>query len=184
MSSVRQPGTNNLSTATGAGPQTSNQPIGYFDAAGNPVLAKERSTVGSASATGSMGGRTTWASGSDGFDGDKMSEDNTDALSQGGLSDDANASLVGFGEGANSVIDAPAGRLSGQGLQSKFIRGDEKDTMDTTTTRPSIPPALDSAQGVPAPRHAGLSSRETTERIVQERYASTDGDVPMDGNDT
>ena len=51
-----------------------------------------------------------------------VSEDNTDAMSQGGLSD-TNASLVGFGEGANSVIDGPisnapvglAGRIGAAG---------------------------------------------------------------------
>ncbi len=51
---------------------------GYFDAQGNPVY---KSTVGSASATGSVGGRTTtWASGSvpgqtEGDDEDQMSMD-------------------------------------------------------------------------------------------------------------
>lgn len=86
---------------------------------------KERSTVGSASATGSVGGRTTWASGSDVYDptsssaagevdlGDKMSEDQEmetegDTVSStGGFSDEGNASLVGFGEGASSTISGP-----------------------------------------------------------------------------
>ena len=121
----------------GAGPTTNATPTGpgYFDPA-NPTF-KERSTVGSASATGSVGGRTTWASGSDSGvgaptdpDHDKMSEttpdpdelgsarmmdtashsnlgvdDDVDAMetaSTGGFSDDANASLVGFGEGART----------------------------------------------------------------------------------
>ncbi|OKL63052.1 hypothetical protein UA08_02026 [Talaromyces atroroseus] len=81
---------------------------GYFDS--YPQMLKERSTVGSASATGSIGGRTTWASGSDAFfDPDKMSEDhdNDGASSVGGMSDEGNASLVGFGEGANSTISGP-----------------------------------------------------------------------------
>lgn len=78
---------------------------GYFD---NYPHMKERSTVGSASATGSVGGRTTWASGSDAFDPDKMSEDPDDGVSSvGGLSDEGNASLVGFGEGASSTISGP-----------------------------------------------------------------------------
>lgn len=69
---------------------------------------RERSTVGSASATGSVGGRTTWASGSDVYDAntDKMSEDTTDqdveTSSMGGFSDEGQASLVGFGEGART----------------------------------------------------------------------------------
>ena len=115
---------------------------GYFDPS-NPTF-KERSTVGSASATGSVGGRTTWASGSDSglgapTDPDKMSEttqdpdelsarmdaasnpnmDDMETSSNGGFSDDANASLVGFGEGArtparHSGIGSPAMPLQGQ----------------------------------------------------------------------
>ena len=87
---------------------TATPPPGYFDAANPPI--KERSTVGSASATGSVGGRTTWASSSD-----KMSEDHDDGISStGALSDEANASLVGIDEGASSTISGPVsstGRL-------------------------------------------------------------------------
>lgn len=74
---------------------------GYFDS--HPGL-KEKSTVGSASATGSVGGRTTWASGSDAFDADKMSECQDDgASSTSNISDEGDASLVGFGEGASTL---------------------------------------------------------------------------------
>ncbi|KAF7623284.1 hypothetical protein F9C07_12076 [Aspergillus flavus] len=74
---------------------------GYFDTSST---LKERSTVGSASATGSVGARTTWASGSDAFDADKMSEEPDDGTSSvGNLSDEGNASLVGFGEGASTI---------------------------------------------------------------------------------
>lgn len=131
------------------------QPSGYFDHAGNPVLAKERSTVGSASATGSAGGRTTWASGSDMMlDGDKMSEDDG-VSSVGGFSDEGNASLVGFGEAANSVRGSAAygpasvstgGQSPMQGLQQ--VRSTEgvadrtpgRSPMDTTdsTTAASV----------------------------------------------
>ncbi|KAL8836756.1 MAG: hypothetical protein Q9170_002785 [Blastenia crenularia] len=79
---------------------------GYFDNAGTSH-GKERSTVGSASATGSVGGRTTWASSSDVHDADKMSEDPEDTSSTAGLSDEGNASLVGFGEGASSTVSGP-----------------------------------------------------------------------------
>ncbi|EXJ94668.1 hypothetical protein A1O1_03065 [Capronia coronata CBS 617.96] len=69
---------------------------------------RERSTVGSASATGSVGGRTTWASGSIDYDADKMSEDQDDEVSStGGFSDEDKASLVGFGEGAGSTVSGP-----------------------------------------------------------------------------
>lgn len=79
-----------------------NPPPGYFDANNQPQIFRERSTVGSASATGSVGGRTTWASGSDVYDADRMSEDQeNETSSMGGFSDEA-ASLVGFGEGART----------------------------------------------------------------------------------
>ncbi|KAI9799155.1 MAG: hypothetical protein M1833_004195 [Piccolia ochrophora] len=82
------------------------QPPGYFEST-NPQM-KERSTVGSASATGSVGGRTTWADGSESNDVDKMSEDPDDGVSStGGFSDEGNASLVGFGEGASSTVSGP-----------------------------------------------------------------------------
>ena len=101
---------------------------GYFDQTGTPIVGKERSTVGSASATGSMGGRTTWASGSgsDVYDGDKMSvgtgpepeglaegEEDDDTSSAGGMSEGENGSLVGFGEGASSTISGPVSTLPG-----------------------------------------------------------------------
>lgn len=90
---------------------------GYFDSHGG---FKERSTVGSASATGSVGGHThtTWASSSDAFEADKMSEgpdpdDGVSSVSVGNISDEGNASLVGFGEGANSTISGPTSRPAG-----------------------------------------------------------------------
>ncbi|KAH9828440.1 hypothetical protein Tdes44962_MAKER09299, partial [Teratosphaeria destructans] len=60
----------NLTPGPAAPPQP---PHSYFDATGNPAIVRERSTVGSASATGSVGARTTWAGSQDG-DVDKMSE--------------------------------------------------------------------------------------------------------------
>ena len=83
-----------------AGAAASNAPPGYFDSNNQPQMFRERSTVGSASATGSVGGRTTWASGSDVYEADRMSEDN-ETSSMGGFSDEA-VSLVGFGEGART----------------------------------------------------------------------------------
>lgn len=92
----------------GLGPgSAANPPPGYFDSNNQPQMFRERSTVGSASATGSVGGRTTWASGSEAFEPDRMSEgQNEDTSSVGGFSDEA--SLVGFGEGART----PARQLS------------------------------------------------------------------------
>lgn len=80
----------------------------YGSAIDNVPQIRERSTVGSASATGSVGGRTTWASGSIDYDADKMSEDQDDGVSStGGFSDEDKASLVGFGEGAGSTVSGP-----------------------------------------------------------------------------
>jgi hypothetical protein len=116
--------------------------------------AKERSTVGSASATGSAGGRTTWASGSDvAFDGDKMSEDGVSSVA--GMSDEA--SLVGFGEAANNPRTAvPLGAGAGatpSPMQSidrvRNIDGVtyDRDIVDTAATGRPAPPAAQPDQG-------------------------------------
>ena len=105
-------------------------PVGYFDHTGTPHLFREKSTVGSASATGSVGGRTTWASGSE-VEGDRYSERlstpgaehdhvegdpsevDMDTSSVGGFSTNTEGaeadSLVAFGEGART----PARRSPG-----------------------------------------------------------------------
>jgi hypothetical protein len=82
---------------------------------------RERSTVGSASATGSVGGKTTWASESIN-DPDKMSEDQEDGNSSvGGYGDEDNASLVGFGEGANSTVSGPVSTANARMLAARQI---------------------------------------------------------------
>lgn len=114
MATARQGGApSHLAPGTAA-----SQPPGYFDNV--PMQPKERSTVGSASATGSVGGRTTWASGSDVYEADKMSEDPDDGVSSSaGLSDEGNASLVGFGEGASSTISGPISSIGGRALAGR-----------------------------------------------------------------
>ncbi|KAI0544147.1 hypothetical protein F4679DRAFT_577046 [Xylaria curta] len=109
----------------------------YFDANGQPTAVTKMSTVGTASATGSVGARTTTESGEryeadltevdeDGMSTDTnyrpMDVDSTSGAidpvdedlanrSVGGfedrMSDDGTASLVGFGEGANSTVSGP-----------------------------------------------------------------------------
>ncbi|KAJ5910208.1 hypothetical protein N7504_004851 [Penicillium tannophilum] len=113
----RLAGLERVATARAGGQSPSNAAFplshtpGYFDGL---AALKERSTVGSASATGSIGGHTTWASGSEAFDADKMSEGPDDSVSSvGNISDEGNASLVGFGEGANSTISGPTSRPAG-----------------------------------------------------------------------
>ncbi len=113
VATVRPPG----HSQTGLGVGSTNPPPGYFD---NMAQIKERSTVGSASATGSVGGRTTWASGSVDNDIDKMSEDQDDGgSSQGGLSDEGNASLVGFGEGAGSTVSGPISTATARAMAAR-----------------------------------------------------------------
>lgn len=121
-----QPG--HLTPGTGYPPQ---QP-GYFDNAQPQV--KERSTVGSASATGSVGGRTTW--GSDMYEVDKMSEDQDDGVSSiGGFSDEGNASLVGFGETANSTVSGPVSTAAGKAAAGR--QGVPSPTASKASTVPS-----------------------------------------------
>jgi len=100
VSTVRP--TQNENLMPGAGPQ------GHY---GQAPYAKEISTVGTASATGSVGGKTTWASESMDYENaDKMSEDQDEGdgvSSTGGFSDEDKASLVGFGEGAGSTVSGP-----------------------------------------------------------------------------
>jgi hypothetical protein len=110
VTTVRQ-GTHQSHLVPGTGHTA--QQLGYFD--NTLAQVKERSTVGSASATGSIGGRTTWASESDAFDPDKMSEDHDDGVSStDGFSDEGNASLVGFGETASSTISGPVSTAAGK----------------------------------------------------------------------
>lgn len=136
-------GRNPYGLAPGA---ASNPPPGYFDANNQPQIFRERSTVGSASATGSVGGRTTWASGSDVYDPDRMSEDQdeerADTASIGGFSDEA-VSLVGFGEGArtparqHSQIGSPA--ISKASAVPSHLREQQSASPMTGISGPSSP---------------------------------------------
>lgn len=135
VSTVRQSGQGHL--APGAG--SANPPPGYFDNAAPHI--KERSTVGSASATGSVGGRTTWASASVGDDTDKMSEDQDDgASSTGDLSDEGNASLVGFGEGAGSTVSGPISTATARAMAARQNSMGSPSMSKATTTATPQPP--------------------------------------------
>ncbi len=75
----------------------------------------------------------TWASESDLNDGiDRMSEsaDQDDGVSSAGLSDEGNASLVGFGETASSTVSGPVS-TGGRGTSSAMKR-QMMNTMQTT----------------------------------------------------
>ncbi len=116
-------------------------PAGYFD---NTPQVKERSTVGSASATDSIAGRRTWASGSMDYDADKMSEsqDQDDGVSSvGGMSDEDKASLVGFGEGAGSTVSGPVSTSSARAMAARAFA--------SPSTPRTGPPASISGQSTP-----------------------------------
>lgn len=168
------------SVAGGMPPQSA-----YFDAQGQPQIGRERSTVGSASATGSVGGRTTWA-GSEVGDMDKMSESQDmemDNSSVGGLSEEGAPSLVGFGEGARTPArhTTSAGGLVGSpgskggtptGRDARMIDGMtyDRDVVDTTT----FPGG--------APGDASGTATEQAERIFRENMdnRSADGSAKDD----
>src|SRR5277367_5860014 len=134
VSTVRQSG----SGALAPGAVSANPPSGYFD---NAPTVKERSTVGSASATGSVGGRTTWASASVGDDTDKMSEDQDDGTSStGDLSDEGNASLVGFGEGAGSTVSGPISTATARAMAARQNSMGSPSMSKATTTATPQPP--------------------------------------------
>ena len=152
-------------------PGNVSQPPGYFD--GSNAQMRERSTVGSASATGSVGGRTTWASSSDVNDIDKMSEDqdetNDGTSSMGGFSDEGNASLVGFGEGAASVADGPMSAVSGRsrpgGVASSAARTNMIASYIHQQSR--APPGMVSASGTAPQAHDAKMRDSTTPDVGQ-----------------
>lgn len=127
VATARAGGATNTSQPTTM-PPTSHNP-GYFDTG---TGMKERSTVGSASATGSVGARTTWASGSDALDVDKMSEDPDDGTSSVGNISEGDTSLVGFGEGASTV----SGPISHPGL-NRTTSGGRPNSLGSPTNRSS-----------------------------------------------
>jgi hypothetical protein len=157
-------------------PTQQQQQPGYFDNV-QPQFC-ERSTVGSASATGSVGGRTTWASSSDVYDADKMSEDDG-VSSVGGLSDEGNASLVGFGEGASSTTSGPISGLSGSSARPAGGRqsGVNSPVMGKAS---AIPPYMHQSTGstgsannsMPASTSLSSSPTSASEHYSQQRRDS------------
>ncbi|KAL4906947.1 hypothetical protein BDW74DRAFT_150055 [Aspergillus multicolor] len=149
----RLAGLERVATARAGGAHSTTGPSfpytpGYFDTG---VGLKERSTVGSASATGSVDARTTWASGSDAFDADKMSEADDGVSSVGNMSDEGDASLVGFGEGASTMsgpISHPGiGRTSSSGRPTSSVGSPRQNRANPVT---SYSPHMGSATPEPA----------------------------------
>lgn len=166
------PSTGNLTPGAIAPSQPTHS---YFDASGNPAMGRERSTVGSASATGSTGAPTTWA-GSEAGDADKMSENqdvDMDTSSVGGMSDEGTPSLVGFGEGARtparqSVISSPGVGGKGTTPTAKAMNGltYERNVMDTSLL-------ADSQRRGVTTSAAGVAEAE---RIVRQNMDTTSAD--------
>ena len=185
-------GPGQASTPTQQNQQSQAPPAqGYFDATGNPAIGRERSTVGSASATGSVGARTTWA-GSEAGELDKMSESqdmDMDTSSVGAMSEQDTGSLVGFGEGARtparqSVISSPGGGgMKGSvgttptGRDAKMIDGMTYDrgVVDTTSGGGG-----GGAGGEPL-RRTGTGGAEEAERIMRENMDTTSADRMREG---
>jgi hypothetical protein len=166
------PSTGNLTPGAAAHPQPTQS---YFDATGNPAIGRERSTVGSASATGSVGARTTWA-GSEAGDADKMSESqdmDMDTSSVGGMSEEGAASLVAFGEGARtparqSTVGSPT-TAQGKGMATPTSR--DARMIDGMTYDRNV---VDTTSDVR--RSAGGAGTEEAERIVRENMNTTSAD--------
>lgn len=162
--------------AAAAGGQAPQNPtVSYFDSTGNPTINRERSTVGSASATGSVGARTTWAGSEAGGDFDKMSESqdmDMDTSSVGGMSEEGGGSLVAFGEGARtparqSTISSPgtAGKAATP-THARMIDGMtyDQEAYDTSASEFRRP-------GVPESR-----GQQEAERIMRENMDTTSDD--------
>lgn len=177
-SNPNQPFPGNTLNTAGGGQQIP----GYFDQNGNPVYTTKMSTVGSASATGSVSGTgqtTTWASGSNrgAGDDDEMSMDTNlrdyddrdrySASGVGGDEDDGmsdDTSLVGFGEGAGSTVSGPIysrrGELGRSGLGGQLQRDESFGGM---SERSAGTPEGQSRTG------GNSTGVETAERIIRDR---------------
>jgi len=176
----RLAGLERVSAARPQNPSPAAQIPGYFDAAGNPVYTTKMSTVGSASATGSTGGRTTtWASTSQKGEDDEMSMDTNyrdmderdrysaqdEDMDQDGMSDDT--SLVGFGEGAGSTVSGPTYSRARSGLANQLQReesgsGSRRESGAGTEAAERMTKGLDEGEGgqkkppLGSPDEAGL----------------------------
>lgn len=188
VTTARNPQTpNSTGNLTPGGFQPQAQPtVSYFDATGNPTIGRERSTVGSASATGSVGARTTWAGSDAGMgDDDKMSESQDmemDTSSVGGMSDADRdtGSLVAFGEGARtparqSTLGSSFPPPPGSSLPSS--RGGLGST-PTTATQSRFIDGMTHDEGVSdaTPNGLGQSGQQEAERIMRENMDTTSDD--------
>ncbi|KXT16036.1 hypothetical protein AC579_7134 [Pseudocercospora musae] len=182
VTTARNPQTPNSAghlTPGASGGQPVPPAVSYFDSTGNPALGRERSTVGSASATGSVGARTTWAgdseAGTDNYD--KMSESqdqdlDVDNSSVGGMSEEGTPSLVAFGEGARTPARQSTISSSAKGVrEARYIDGMtyDQDVVDTTA---------DARRNTARTTGAGA---DQAERIMREHMDTTSNDRMREG---
>ena len=183
VTTARNPQTPNSAgnvTPGASGGQPVPPAVSYFDSTGNPALGRERSTVGSASATGSVGARTTWAgdseAGTDNYDRmsesqdqDQMDMDNSSV--EGGMSEEGTPSLVAFGEGARTPARlSSAGNAKGV-REARYIDGMtyDQDVVDTTA---------DARRNTARATGAGT---DQAERIMREHMDTTSNDRMREG---
>jgi len=93
-----------------------------------------------------------------------MSEDQDDGVSSAGLSDEGNASLVGFGEGAGSTVSGPISTSSRSAVKG-YGPGSPMQGIQTERARGHEGGYAGGWQG----RNANMTGQETAERIVRER---------------
>lgn len=176
VTTARNPHTpTNLTPGNAAHPHPTQS---YFDQSGNPAMLRERSTVGSASATGSVGQNTTWA-GSEAGDVsnfDKMSESqdmDMDGQSVGGMSEEGAASLVAFGEGARTPARQSVMSAGDRGSMSTTMR--DARLIDGMTYDANV---VDTTADAARQRMDGISpsGAEQAERIVRQNMDTTSAD--------
>ncbi len=159
VTTARPSHSSHLSPGSGTNP-----PPGYFDNV--PPQVKERSTVGSASATGSVGGRTTWASGSIDYDADKMSEDQDDGVSSTGGFSDENASLVGFGEGAGSTVSVPISTATSRAMAARYNPAGNPSTSKVPSSLPPHGQQVGTPMSGVIPTNATSAAGSTDPRMM------------------
>ena len=162
-----------------SGNQNPQHQQGFFDNASNLY----KSTVGSASATGSIGGSVPDSA-------DKMSEDGDDGISSAGLSDDGNASLVGFGEAASSSLSGPtsnsarAGGFTDPSVNKKQRQRSERSgsPMEGVEDQDVLVTSTDTLAFDTTPRSKGAGGpsvstggQEQAERVIGETMRDIEG---------
>ena len=160
------------------------QAQGYFDQASQ----LHKSTVGSASATGSGCGSVPDSA-------DKMSEEADDGVSSAAFSDDGSASLVGFGEAASSTLSGPISTTSRppRTVKTSFIKPKRQQSERSGSPMEdieepgqaagdSLASSFNHAKSTPKIKADGsmmssFGAQEQAERIIDETMHDMEGNV-------